>query len=82
METKTVKERSFAIELKSKACLKNVTLTNGNHENVLIEGYLGDLVEATFAECVVLEVVGTKGVLRLDLKESEIKKPQTTKEAK
>lgn len=75
MKSKTKdKERVFSIELKSKANLKNVTLTNGSSDNVLLEGTIGELVQATFAEGVILEVVGKKGVLRIDLEKDEIKK--------
>ena len=76
MDKKSNEERFFSVELKSKANLKNVTLTNGSHENVLIEGTIGELVRAEFAEGVVLEVVGSLGVLRINLKETEIKKIQ------
>lgn len=68
-----LKERFFSVELKSKANLKNVTLTNGSLENVLLEGTLGQLVHAGFAEGVILEVVGDKGVLRINLCQDEIK---------
>ena len=70
----TNKERVFSVELKSKRHLKNVTLTNGSSDNVLVEGTIGELVQATFAEGVILEVVGKKGVLRIDLGKNEIKK--------
>jgi hypothetical protein len=66
-------ERTFSIELKLKTQLKNVTLTNGNSENVLIEGTLGELVQATFEDVEIFEVLGTKGVLRINLQEKEIK---------
>ena len=66
-------ERTFSIELKSKAQLKNVTLTNGTSETVLIEGTLGELVQATFADEEIFEVLGTKGVLRINLQNGEIK---------
>lgn len=73
METQTVdKERFFSIELESKNDLKNITLTNDTHEKVLIEGSIGELVRATFAEGVVLELVGKRGTLRVSLKDSEI----------
>jgi hypothetical protein len=68
------KERVFSVELKSKRHLKNVTLTNGSSDSVLVEGTIGELMQATFAEGVILEVVGKKGVLRIDLGEDEIKK--------
>jgi len=70
----TNKERVFSVELKSKRHLKNVTLTNGSSDSVLVEGTIGELVQATFAEGVILEVVGKKGVLRIDLGKDEIKK--------
>ena len=62
------------MELKSKRNLKNVTLTSGSSDSVLVEGTIGELVHATFAEGIVLEVVGKNGVLRVDLGEDEIKK--------
>jgi hypothetical protein len=73
MENKTRKERVFSVELKSKSNLKNVTLANGS--SVLVEGTIGELVRARFAEGVILEVIGKNGVLRVDLGEDEIQKP-------
>jgi hypothetical protein len=75
-----IKERFFSIELKSKVNLKNVTLTNGTHENVLVEGTIGNLQRAEFAEDVILEVVGDKGVLRINLCKDEIKKKSRQEE--
>jgi len=69
-----IKERFFSVELKSKVNLKNISLTNGSHENVLLEGTIGQLQRAEFAEDVILEVVGDKGVLRINLCQDEIKK--------
>jgi len=78
------KERVFSVELKSKRNLKNVTLTNGSSDSVLVEGTIGELVQAAFAEGIILEVVGKNGVLRIDLREDEIKKTteQTQTEVK
>jgi hypothetical protein len=82
MENKTAnKERVFTVELTSKWNLKNVTLTNGGGDRVLLEGTIGELVQATFAEGVILEVVGKSGVLRVDLSENEIKKTQQPNQA-
>jgi hypothetical protein len=67
-------ERSFSIELKSKANLKNITLTDGSRENAVIEGTIGELEHAEFVEDMVLEVQGKKGVLRIDISENEIKR--------
>ena len=76
MASKTIsKERVFTVELTSKRNLKNVTLTNGGSDSVLLEGSIGELVQASFAEGVILEVIGKYGVLRVDLSQEEIKKP-------
>jgi hypothetical protein len=66
------KERFFSVELKSKADLKSVTLANGSRDSVLIEGTIGELVQATFVEDEILEIVGKTGTLRINLKEEEL----------
>ena len=68
------KERSFSVELKSKANLKNITLNSDIQENAVIEGTIGKLEHAGFVEDSVLEVTGRKGVLRIDISETEIKR--------
>lgn len=67
-------ERFFSVELKSRADLKNVTLTNGSRDSALVEGTIGELVRATFAEGEILEVVGKKGTLRINLREDEVRR--------
>jgi len=67
------KERSFSVELKSKVNLKNITLNNDSRENAVIEGTIGKLEHAEFVDDTVLEVLGKKGVLRIDISENEIK---------
>jgi hypothetical protein len=67
-------ERFFSVELKSKTSLNNVTIANGSSESVLVEGTIGKLVEAAFVEDVILEVVGEKGVLRINLEQKDLKK--------
>jgi len=74
------RERVFTVELKSKRNLKNVTLINGSSDSVLVEGTIGELVQATFAEGVILEIVGKNGILRIDLGEDEIQKTAMRKE--
>lgn len=74
METKTNKERFFSIELNSKSNLKSINMTNGSHENVLIEGTIGELLQVSFTEGIILEVTGKKGVLRLEIAETEIQR--------
>ena len=72
MEPKTSKERSFSLELKSKSHLKSVSIPNGARENVLVEGTIGELIQIGFAEGIVLEIMGEKGVLRIDITEDEV----------
>lgn len=72
MDPKTSKERFFSVELKSKSDLRSVSVTNGSHEDVLVEGTIGELVQVGFTEGIVLEIVGEKGVLRIDVSEDEI----------
>jgi hypothetical protein len=73
MQTQEKTERFFSIELVSKHQIKNMCLTNEEQrESTLIEGTIGNLVEATFTEGIILEVTGTKGTLRLDLQAKEI----------
>ena len=69
--------RVFSVELNSKRSLRNVSLADGSDDNVLLEGTIGELLRATFADGIVLEVVGNEGVLRIDLREDEIKKQVT-----
>jgi len=71
-----MKERFFSVELKSKAYLKNITLNNSSHENVLVEGNIGLLRSASIIDAVVLEVIGDKGVLRINLTRDEIKQTE------
>jgi hypothetical protein len=73
MQTQKKNERFFSIELNSKHQIKNMSMTEGQKENTLIEGTIGNLIEATFTESIVLEVTGTKGTLRLDLQANDIK---------
>ena len=70
------KERFFSVELKSKADLKNITLANGSQDSVLVEGTIGELVQAMFVEDVILEIIGKKGTLRINLKPKELKTPK------
>ena len=72
------KERSFSIELNSKVNIKNITLNNDSHENAVIEGTIGELEHAEFVEDMVLEILGKKGVLRIDIGENEIKRKRTS----
>jgi hypothetical protein len=69
---KNNKQRVFSIELESKKNLKNVTMTNCSSDAVLLEGILGELMGAAFEKDGILEVIGKKGTLRIDLGVDEI----------
>ncbi len=58
-------KRMFTIELRSKSDVKNLSLDGD--ENIFIEGSLGILKRAQFVEDLVLEIIGSNGVLRVDL---------------
>jgi hypothetical protein len=70
-------EKSFSIELKAKEYIKTINLTNGVAESVVIEGTIGQFLNAEFAEDVMLEIVGKKGILRIDLSPDQIKNQRT-----
>jgi hypothetical protein len=71
-KTKNLEERSFSIELRNKQNLKNVTLNSSSTENVLLEGTIGELKTASFVAEDLLEVVGSEGVLRVNVAKQEI----------
>jgi hypothetical protein len=71
---KTKRKRVFSVELQSKKHLTSVSLTNGLVDSVLLEGNIGQLVQATFKEGLILEVIGKNGTIRMDLGEEEINK--------
>jgi len=67
------KERVFTVELNSKSDVKNLSVQNGVRRTV-IEGTIGALRHARFVEDTVLELVGTRGVLRVDLAREDLAK--------
>jgi hypothetical protein len=73
-------ERMFIIELKSKGDVKSVSLDVD--EKVLIEGSIGSLKRAQFLEDLVLEVVGSNGVLRMDLALKDLEHSIKSEESK
>ena len=72
--SKRTVEHAFSIELKSKEYVKRVAMSNEAGDRVLIEGFLGELEELSLVEDVMLEIKGANGILRLDLKEEELRK--------
>ena len=71
-ETKKAEKHTFSIELKSKEYLKLVTIPNGARDNVLLEGFLGDLEVIDLVEGAMLEIQGTNGSFKMDLTEEEL----------
>ena len=67
-------EHSFSIELKSRERLKNISLSNTADRRVLIEGSLGELEEIGLVEGVMVEIRGADGILRIGLKEEELRR--------
>jgi len=68
--------RFFSVELKSEVNLKNVTIANGDQENVLLEGTIGELQRAESVDGIVPVIVGDQGTLGVDLTQGEIWKNQ------
>ncbi len=66
-------ERTFSVEMKSKTCVKNISLSDDSRSRVVFEGSLGKPRGAVLAEGDVLEIIGENGVLRVNLSESELK---------
>jgi hypothetical protein len=67
-------DHMFSIELKSTGSLKNLILENNDGNNVIIDGFLGELANLSITEGLMLEIKGTEGTLRMDLNEKEIEK--------
>lgn len=65
-EQRTMKQ-TFSATLDSKDQLKNISLTEDLYQKVFIEADLGKLKQVVFTDGLLLEVVGTKGVLRIDM---------------
>jgi hypothetical protein len=63
---------AFSIELKSKEFLRNVMISNRTGETVLVEGFLGELEELSLVEDAMLELKGSNGILRIDVREDEL----------
>ena len=75
--TKTNKgrdEHSFSIEMGSRRDLSHVSLTDESTEGALIKGKLGEIVEISHPEGMMIEIEGNLGVLRLDLSKEELEK--------
>jgi hypothetical protein len=69
-----VEKHAFSIDLKSREYLKLIAIPNDTGDNALIEGFLGELEAIDLVEGVMLEIRGTNGTLKMDLKEEELNK--------
>ena len=66
--------QTFSAVLDSKKQVKNITLSDNVNQKVFFEADIGQLEEVKFTEGLLLEVVGTKGVLRIDLPVEKLRK--------
>jgi len=66
------REHAFSIELKSRQHLRSLKLGDENHEQIFIEGFLGELSDLKLVEESMLEVTGANGILRLDITQEEL----------
>ena len=60
-------KQSFSAVLDSKNQVKNITITEDKHQKVFLEAYIGQLMEIKFTEGLLLEIIGSEGILRIDL---------------
>lgn len=64
--------RGLSIELKRLGDVKSIVVSDRDRDQVLFEGSIGQLVEASMADHGVLEVRGVHGILRVDLTLDEL----------
>ena len=69
---KKTTEHSFSVELTSKDCVKQISLSSNGCNSVLLEGFLGKLEKVSMVEDLVLEIKGVNGILRIDIKKDEL----------
>lgn len=68
----SVLEHVFSIEIESKRFVKNISLSDEAHENVLFEGTLGETLEISLLEGDVFEIVGSHGAIRISITLSQL----------
>jgi len=66
-------EHSFSVEMKSKEYIKQISFSANENNCVLLEGFLGKLEKVSMVEDLMVEIKGSNGILRIDLKKDEIK---------
>jgi hypothetical protein len=77
MPKRNEERRVFTVELNSGSDLKKLAVPNGVR-CLLMEGTIGELKCAGFVENSVLELVGTTGLLRVDLSREDLARPART----
>lgn len=65
-------EHGFSDEMKSKKYVKNMSISDEAHGQVLFEGNLGELRELSLVEGDVLEFTGVNGVLRINITDEQL----------
>jgi hypothetical protein len=70
---------AFSVELRGREHLKTLNIPDGECCQVVVEGYLGRLLNLAFIESSMLEIQGEYGTLRIDIDNQEIKKIVTEK---
>jgi hypothetical protein len=79
--SRRVEEHSFSIEMKSEQAVRRMSFFNKENDFILFEGNLGELKNVSMVEGVMLEIIGTNGVLKLDITQQEMEKCFTPKKA-
>jgi len=67
-------DHTFSVEMESKSHVKSISISDEAYDRVLFEGNLGELLEISFEEGNVLELVGVNGVLRVSVVEAQLRK--------
>ena len=68
--------RTFTLELSSASNVKRLSASSTSHR-ISLEGAIGTLKSAQFVDDMVLEVVGTEGVIRVDLSKDDLIPPSS-----
>ncbi|MFQ6087761.1 MAG: hypothetical protein ACE5K0_02520 [Candidatus Methanofastidiosia archaeon] len=67
-----VSKHAFSIILKSEKYLKSISVGEDYGPRVVLEGELGDLVEISLVNDVLIEIRGENGMLSIDLSKDEL----------
>jgi len=73
LNKKLAELHGFSLML-GKEHVKRFLILDDSGDQVLFEGFLGELKEISLLEAAMLEIRGSNGILRLDLSEQELRK--------